>query len=170
MLREEMLTNYVKRFFYEIYIFYFFIMFFYNCHAAGCNVEEKLVASCDLPGEIKRTAAFCADKNNKIKYYFKESHAIKFKIEFNSERKLKRWLDLGTYTTYFGFNNASYTYVLGVPEEKPGALAFLEIKKNGKTISSKECSSNSFGEKNIESDSIEDVPDSVVRGDFFKFP
>lgn len=45
------------------------------------------------------------------------------------KNKLKRWLDLGTYTTYFGFNKGGYSYVLGVPEEKPGAVAFLDVKK-----------------------------------------
>ncbi|MDQ9206502.1 hypothetical protein QBS70_20820 [Cronobacter sakazakii] len=115
------------------FIFFLFsLCVFSDCYADVCNDEEKLVASCDLPGKTSRTAAFCAGKNNEVIYYFKESRAIKFKIKFNPERKLKRWLDLGTYTTYFGFNNASYTYVLGVPEEKPGALAFLEIKKKWK--------------------------------------
>ena len=46
----------------------------------------------------------------------------------------------------------------------------IKLKGNGKTISAKECSSNSFGEKNIKIDSIEDVLDSSIRDNDFKFP
>lgn len=42
---------------------------------------------------------------------------------------LKKWVDLATYTTYLGFNRGEYSYVLRVPAEKPGAVAFLDVKK-----------------------------------------
>ncbi|EPF6109374.1 hypothetical protein R2970_001854 [Enterobacter cloacae] len=138
----------------------------------GCGVDETLVASCELSGAEKKLAMFCANNNNAVRYIFRNINNgnVELEFKFNAKNKLKRWLDLGTYTTYFGFNKGTYSYVLGVPEEKPGVVAFLDVKKNGKTISSKECSSNSFGEKNIRNNSIEDVLDSSVRDNAFKFP
>ncbi|WP_133522784.1 hypothetical protein [Buttiauxella sp. JUb87] len=84
--------------------------------------------------------------------------------------RLKRWLNSGTNTTYLGFNKGAYSYVLLIPEEKQGAVALLDIKKNGEVISSKRCNSNSFGEKGIQSRSIEDIVDDTVRNNEFKFP
>lgn len=52
---------------------------------------------------------------------------------------------------------------------KPGAVAFLD-EKNGDTISIKRCESNSFGEGIIKMNSIDDVADSSVRNNEFKFP
>lgn len=139
-------------------------------YAGKCNTDEKLVAFCDLAGEPKRSAAICANEKQGVSYYFKQGNTVELKVDFNSNRKLKRWVDLGTYTVYFGFNNGVYSYTLGVPEERPGALAFMDVKKEGITISSHECSSNSFGETNIKSNSIENVSDSSVRDNGFKFP
>lgn len=138
--------------------------------ARVCNAGETLVASCHLPGKIKRTAAFCANDNHEIRYFFKKADNIELEVRFDAKNKLKRWLDSGTYSTYFGFNRGAYSYVLIVPEERCGVVAILDIKKNGEIISSKDCSSNSFGEKDIKSNSIEDVPDSLVRDNHFKFP
>lgn len=91
-------------------------------------------------------------------------------VDFTPKNKLKRWLDIGTYTTYLGFNRGVYSYVLIVPEEKPGAVASLHIKKYGETISTLSCDENSFGDENIKIGSIEDVSDDIVRDNGFKFP
>lgn len=138
----------------------------------GCDVDEVFIASCEISGAEKKVAMFFASNKNTARYVFKkvDTNSIELEVNFDAKNKLKRWLDLGTYTTYLGFNKGSYSYVLGIPEEKPGVVAFLDIKKNGKTISSKECLSNSFGEKNIKSDSVEDVLDSSVRDNNFRFP
>lgn len=137
-----------------------------------CDNDETLIALCELSGAEKKVAIFFANNENKSRYLLKkvDTGAVELEVNFDVKNKLKRWLDLSTYTTYFGFNKGAYSYILGVPEEKPGAVAFLDIKKNGKTISAKECSSNSFGEKNIKIDSIEDVLDSSIRDNDFKFP
>lgn len=100
----------------------------------------------------------------------KKIKKTELRVDFNSTRKLKRWVDKWTYTTYFGFSEGKYDYILGVPEEKPNAVAFLNIKKDGKPISTSNCSSNSFGEKDIKNINIEDVSDSSVRDNGFKFP
>lgn len=80
--------------------------------------------------EQKKVAMFCAN-NNVVRYLFRDINNgnAELEVKFNAQNKLKRWLDLGTYTTYFGFNNGAYSYVLGVPEEKPGVVAFLDVKK-----------------------------------------
>jgi hypothetical protein len=143
----------------------------FHAHSSECNTNETLIASCSLSGKVQRVAAFCANKKDNTLYYtFKNKSVAELVVHFNSGNKLKRWVDLGTYTTYFGFNQGAYSYVLGVPEERPGVSAFLDVKKNGSTVSSKKCDSNSFGEKDIKNNSIEDVLDSSVRDNGFKFP
>lgn len=143
----------------------------YNVYAGICKVDETLIASCILTDKNQQVAAFCADNHSDdIRYTFKKNGNTELEVNFNSNNKIKRWLDLGTYTTYLGFNKGSYSYVIGVPEERPKAVAFLDVKKNGKTISSKECNANSFGEKDIKKTSIEDLPDDSVRNSGFRFP
>lgn len=149
----------------------FAIMSASYAYADECSINETLVASCALSGEIPHTAAFCINtKSDTVIYTFKKGSVPELTVEFNQKRKLKRWLDLGTYTTYLGFDKGAYSYVLRVPEEKPGAVAFLDVKKNGKIISTKRCDSNSFGENDIKSNSIEDLLDDTVRNNGFKFP
>ncbi|WP_185157462.1 hypothetical protein [Klebsiella pneumoniae] len=46
-----------------------------------------------------------------------DTGAVELEVNFDVKNKLKRWLDLSTYTTYFGFNKGAYSYILGVPEE-----------------------------------------------------
>lgn len=128
-LNEKMLINYVNRYFYEKNIFLLSLIMISRAYADVCNVGETLVASCNLPGEINRTAAFCANDNHSVRYFFKKIDSIELQVSFDAKNKLKRWLDLGTYTTYLGFNKGSYSYVLGIPEEKPGVVAFFDIKK-----------------------------------------
>jgi len=146
-----------------------FSPFIYS-YANECNFDETLIASCNFSGETNRKAIFCEKNGESTRYFFKKNDHIELEEKFYSTNKLKRWKDLGTYTTYFGFNKGAYSYILGVPEERPGVVAFLDVRKNGKTISSKECDSNSFGNKDIKSKSIEDVPDSGIRDNNFRFP
>lgn len=152
-------------------IFITIMMFTFNVYSTECNTNDVLIASCNLSGKTKRVAIFCADEKTDTVYYtFKKGNTPELTVNFSEKRKLKRWVDQGTYTTYFGFTRGEYSYVMGVPEERPGATAFLDIKKGGETISSKECDSNSFGEKDVKNSSIEDVLDSSVRNNSFKFP
>ena len=141
-----------------------------QAYSAGCGTDETVVSSCTLLGKTPRVAAFCAKENSTIYYSFEKNKKTKLRVDFNSTRKLKRWVDKWTYTTYFGFSEGKYDYILGVPEEKPNAVAFLNIKKDGKSISTSNCSSNLFGEKDIKNINIEDVSDSSVRDNGFKFP
>lgn len=138
-------------------------------YASECQPNETLIASCSLSGKISRLAAFCANENT-IRYSFSKGNTSELTVVFDSKNKLKRWVDSATYTTYLGFNRGVYSYVLRIPEEKPGVVALLDVKKNGDIISTKRCSSNSFGEEDIKMNSIEDVDDSVVRNNGFKFP
>ncbi|VEA64678.1 Uncharacterised protein [Serratia plymuthica] len=143
----------------------------FHSYANECKPGETLIASCNFSGKAIRAAVFCAnEKNDTIRYTFSKGSTSELNVNFDTQNKLKRWVDLGTYTTYLGFNRGEYSYVLRVPEEKPGAVALLDVKKNGDTISTKRCESNSFGEKNIKMNSIDDVADSSVRNNEFKFP
>lgn len=152
-------------------LFIFLFMSVSDSFAEGCNADEIMVASCDLPGKAQRMAVFCAKKHNdNVRYLFEENNLPELSVEFNSRNRMKRWVDLGTYSTYLGFNKGKYSYVLIIPEERPDAVALLEIKLNGEKISTKRCNSNSFGEHHIKKDSIEDVPDEIVRENGFKFP
>jgi len=153
-------------------ISFFLITFVANySYASECQSGETLIASCEIPGKIKSVAAFCAKKeDDTIRYTFNKGNISELTVYFDSQNKLKRWVDLGTYTTYLGFNRGVYSYVLIVPEEKPGVVAYLDVKKNGGVISFKRCASNSFGEKDIKMNSIEDVDDAFVRNNGFDFP
>ena len=137
--------------------------------ASECANGEIVIASCTL--QDRGEAVFCLNKPSGDLYYsFKKNNDLELKVTFTKVNKLKRWVDLGTYTTYFGFINEGFGYSLGVPEEKPNARAFLNIKQNGKLISLRDCESNSFGEKEIKSDKIEEVNDLDVRNNGFRFP
>lgn len=152
-------------------IFILTMVFVPYTYASDCGVDETLIASCDFSGKVSRKAVFCAnEKDETIKYIFSKGNSSELIVNFNSKEKLKRWVDLGTYTTYIGFNQGQYSYVLRIPEEKPGVVAQLDVRKNGKLISNKQCDSNSFGEKDIKMKNIEDVLDSSVRDNGFKFP
>lgn len=152
-------------------IFILTMVFVPYAYASDCDMDEILIASCDLSGKVSRKATFCANKkNDTIKYTFSKGGASELIVNFNAKEKLKRWVDLGTYTTYLGFNQGHYSYILSIPEERPGVVAQLDVKKNGKLISAKQCDSNSFGEKDIKMKGIEDVLDSSVRDNAFKFP
>jgi hypothetical protein len=136
-----------------------------------CKDTDVLIASCHFSGVSQRVATFCLNKKNSvIECTFQKNNKKELNVSFSLENKLKRWVDLGTNTTYFGFNKGGYSYILIIPEEKPNVVALLDIKQNGIDISTNRCDSNSFGERNIKSNSIEDVPDEIVRSNNFKFP
>ena len=138
----------------------------------GCPSGQKLIAECSLPGKVERKALICytRDKPILLTYYFKKNGRVELEVKFTEKNKLKRWTDEGTYTRYFGFFRGSYSYTIGVPEERPGALAFLDIKDGDTLLSTTDCLSNSFGEKDAEHPYIENVPDVKVRENHFKFP
>lgn len=62
-------------------------------------------------------------------YIFKKGSSTELDVDFNSQNKLKRWVALGTYTTYLGFSRGEYSYVISVPEERPGVVAQFDVKK-----------------------------------------
>ncbi|GAA0480545.1 MULTISPECIES: hypothetical protein [Tatumella] len=153
------------------YIFVFMMFSISYANASECAKNETLIASCSLSGKLSRIATFCAKpKNGMIKYTYKNGMETELVVDFDFENRLKRWVDLATYTTYLGFSRGEYSYILSIPEEKPGVVAQLDVKKNNKIISSKQCDSNSFGDEGIKMNSIEDVSDDVVRDGGFKFP
>lgn len=152
-------------------VFILLFMFAQYSYANECRNNEVLIASCNISGEVPKIATFCAnEKSETIRYTFSKNGSSDLTVNFDEQHKLKRWVDLGTYTTYFGFVRGAYSYVLLVPEEKPSAVAILEVKKNGDVISSKNCDTNSFGTQDIKMKTIDDVPDSFVRENGFKFP
>lgn len=153
---------------------YVILLFITNSAYAidGCPSGQKLIAECTLPGKIERRALICytLEKPISLTYYFKKNGHVDLEVNFSDKNKLKRWVDDATYTRYFGFHRGSYSYTIGVPQETPGALAFLDIKKAGALLSTTDCLSNSFGEKDIAHPYIENIPDIKVRENNFKFP
>lgn len=136
-----------------------------------CTSTEVEIASCELNEKKSRNLSFCADIDNKtISYRFGSRTKKELNIVFSSQAPLSRWVDTATYTVYFGFRRGEYSYVLGIPQETFGAKAFLIVTKNNKTLTDTECTDNSFGEKNWDSDSIQDVDDASVRNNDFLFP
>ncbi len=155
----------------KIILFTLFLMYSLHSNADECGLDEIMIASCALKGNTHRTASFCVNEKKGYLYYsFKRNKKEELRVNFSQDRKLKRWVDQWTDTTYFGFSRGEYDYVLGVPEEKLDAVAFLDVKKNGDSLVLNSCISNSFGSKDVKSSSIEDVSDSSVRDNNLKFP
>ncbi|MGK2890066.1 hypothetical protein [Klebsiella michiganensis] len=155
----------------KIVLFIVFFTFSIHSFAGECNQDETLIASCDLKGKTRRVAAICLNKKTEHLYYsFNNNGRVELSVDFTQGRKLKRWVDRWTYTTYFGFIRGGYSYVLGVPEERPDAVAFLDLKKNGNSLSLIDCRTNSFGEKDVKNKNIDDIPDDEVRDNGFNFP
>ena len=156
---------------------YIFIVMLFFLNAAfaeiSCPSGERLVAECALPSKkLEKKALICYRTTQPISltYYFKRGQNVELEVKFNELNKLKRWLDKGTYTRYFGFSRGSYAYVIGVPEEKPGAVAFIDIKKDKSLLSSTDCLTNSFGDKDVEHPYIAIIQDEIVRANNFEFP
>ncbi|WP_223515943.1 hypothetical protein [Pseudomonas sp. GL-R-26] len=143
----------------------------YACEVDLCKADEMVIASCRLSEAKGRVVSFCASANKKtISYRVGSNSDLEMNIQFSNKKPVSRWLDVGTYTTYFGFRRAAYSYVLGVPQESLGARAFLEVAKNDKILTSVDCVDNSYGEKNIDSEAIINVQDDLVRSNGFLFP
>jgi hypothetical protein len=136
-----------------------------------CRAVEVNVASCETTNG--KYASICAAREGLVYYRFGGYSKVELDVEFSAGRQIFRWVDLNTYITFFGFNRGGYSYVFGVPQETLGATAFLVVKKAGERFSYDEnftCKSNSFGEKDINSEAIKDVEDERVRGNGFLFP
>lgn len=136
-----------------------------------CKTDEIMIASCLLNEKKQRILSLCssADKLN-ISYRFGTRSKVELDVIFSNKEPVSRWVDVTTYTTYFGFRLKEYAYVVGIPQERYGATAFLEVTKNDLGIMDRNCVENSFGEKNLRSDAIQDVEDELVRGNKFLFP
>jgi len=143
----------------------------YSAEMTLCAHNEIMVASCNLDENKNRTLSFCSDATQKIMFYrFGTASDIELEVVFSDKNPVSRWVDIATYTTFLGFRIDKYTYTLGVPEERFGAKAFLEITKNNETIMTRNCLENSFGEKKLTNTSIFEVDDSKVRNNKFIFP
>lgn len=139
-----------------------------------CKSSEIEVASCQLEGRYKKIISICASEQKElVSYYFGTKNKIELNVEFSSGSKIYRWRDAATYVTFIGFNRNEYSYVFGIPQETFGAKAFLLVKKSKDPLdfnSPRLCTSNSFGEKSLQSSAIEDVDDKTVRSEGFLFP
>lgn len=153
-------------------LIYLFALFYNSfAHANYCMNDDVLIAGCQINGKDFKEAYICSAKNGKTGYYFfKKDKKIEMSVQFNKNKKLQRWLDKGTYTTYFGFLNGDYAYIIGVPEENFDAKAFLNVKKNNTYLMARECNSNSFGDKENKGDFIEEVSDDIVLSKKSIFP
>lgn len=136
-----------------------------------CASSEIMVATCVLNEKKSRTLSFCSSADHKKMHYRVGSKTkLEMDVSFSKKKPMSRWVDIGTYTTYFGFRSMDYAYVLGVPEERFGARAFLEVSKKDKPIMGRTCVTNSFGEKALLNEAMEEVDDRIVRGNHFLFP
>jgi hypothetical protein len=137
-----------------------------------CKSDEIEIAACQIDETKERLISFCLDKKRDvINYRFGKKNSIELTTKFTNENKLQRWTDMGTYTVYLGFKRGEYSYSLGIPQETINAKAFLSIKRNRERLGhDKLCVGNSFGDKNISSNSIIDIDDEVVRSGGFDFP
>ncbi|WP_341522390.1 hypothetical protein AABC73_02895 [Pseudomonas sp. G.S.17] len=153
-----------------------YVLFFLSVDAFGsqktlCGFGEITIASCILNEEKSRILSFCSSADKKIVFYrFGTKSKIDLSRKFSLVSPMSRWVDKWTFTTYLGFRVNEHAYVLGVPQERYGARAFLEVAKNDKAIMERSCIENSFGQKKLDSEAIRDVEDSVVRDNKFLFP
>lgn len=127
-----------------------------------CNSDETMIATCDLKTE-KSSRSICGIGDETVFYRSGTREHLDFAIEFNPPSPITRWIDLGTYTTYFGYRDGERAYILGVPEEKHGALAFLVSRKKNESEDMIECHENSFGDKKYPSKAIKDIDDDYAR-------
>lgn len=147
-----------------------------NAYAAGavqipsepslCKSFEVSVVSCEVEGRQKKIISICASSDdhgktfNNVRYLFGQKNNIQLEYsvtQSDTKNKMYRGVDNGTYTTFFGFKNGAYFYVIGIPEERYGAKTFLNIYKYDKNISSLQCKTNSFGMKNLQTNLFTEV-------------
>lgn len=129
-----------------------------------CTTAEINIASCETTKG--KYVSFCANQGGNIHYRFGGLSKSELIVKFSEKRKMFRWIDIETYTTFFGFNRGGYSYVFGVPQETFGATAFLIVKKSDEVLSYNDtyiCVSNSFGDKYLKNKAIQDVQDSLIR-------
>lgn len=154
------------------------LLIFISMHATArsdeanlCSSDEVIIASCQLKEKRNKILSFCASADNKkVNYRFGLKENIELSAGFSSSDSLSRWVDAATYTVYFGFRRGKYSYVFGVPQETLGAKAFLDVAKGDRNIMSVECMDNSFGDKMLRSDVIQDLEDELIRDSYFVFP
>jgi hypothetical protein len=139
-----------------------------------CQFQEVRVASCMLEGGERRIVSICADQAGKVYYYFGTRRKIELRVRFSTDRKIFRWINSDTYATFFGFNRGGYSYILEVPQEILGARATLYVKKSEELFDydspGRQCTNNSFGEKNLVSGAIENVDDKSIKNGGGLFP
>ncbi|WP_139208485.1 MULTISPECIES: hypothetical protein [unclassified Pseudomonas] len=136
-----------------------------------CTPNEIMIASCRLDEKKQRTVSFCSSADQKrVTYRIGTVSTMEMDVTFPEDSRLYRWVDRATYTVYFGFRVMKYAYIFGVPQETFGAKAFLDVTKQDKDLMSRTCTSNSFGEKMLDSAAIQEVSDDLVRGNGFLFP
>lgn len=135
-----------------------------------CRPDEAIIANCEVINS-KKIASICGQKQrDTISYRFGTRSRTELERTFTRNNPLYRWKDATTYTTYFGFRISDYAYVIGVPEERNLATAFVYIEKKDLEIASIHCAKNSFGEKDFQSNMINDRSDDEVRKNHFIFP
>ncbi len=124
---------------------------------------EITVASCEVNTPKKTLMSICASSDNygkdfgTIAYLYGSKSKLQLKKQFKQVGTVFRGVDDGTYTTFLGVKNGTYLYVVGIPEEKINAKAFLQIYNNGKEIQTLECKTNSFGLKFLPSSIFKEI-------------
>ncbi len=121
-----------------------------------CRSGEIIIAACQLSADNTRHS-ICGAGANKIIYRSGTLDKIELVVEFTEASPISRWINRGTYTTYFGFRAGDFAHIFGVPEEKYGAVAFLALTKNNIRERTTACMHNSFGDKKFPSKAIRDV-------------
>ena len=134
-----------------------------------CVSGETMIATCQIERN-KTTMSICAADGDKVVYRSGTPEKLDPVIEFTQASPLTRWVDLGTYTTYFGYRAGEYAYILGVPEEKYGAIAFFSLTERNKRLDTIDCADNSFGEKRYLSRAIKDIDDEFARANKSTLP
>jgi hypothetical protein len=136
-----------------------------------CNESEILIAGCVLHEPRARSVSLCAASDRKtISYTFGTADKKELEHTFSRQRPLHRWMDTATYTTYLGFRISEYSYVFGIPSERYGVVAFLDVSRGSQRLMTKLCTQNSFGEGQLNSEAVREIDDASVRNNGFIFP
>ncbi len=145
-----------------------------NDIAHGCRAGETEIGMCNFEASKDRLFSIClAPHKEVVSVRLGTIVQSEVEAEFSPSQKIYRWIDSSTYVTFFGFNSAGFSYVFGVPQETIDARAFLFINKAGAPLdfgAPNLCETNSFGDKSVISDAIQDVDDKEVRNCGFVFP
>ncbi|MFC0178556.1 hypothetical protein [Thorsellia kenyensis] len=142
------------------FVFPLLLLLPFYSYSSTCQENDVLVFSCDLPKN--KSAAICANQTTQtLNYSFVNNEKIELSKDFDSNHQLIRWLDKGNYTTYLGFKGGEYFYRFILPQETFGAYASIEIHRKAHLIATLDCTENSFGEKNIVSKAIQEIPDEL---------